>query len=472
MLIDVVGCRNVPARGDRRGGQRRARSRSSRASLARALDQVVGPDALRRAGAASPRVESRRSKRIARVEAHGFDRSSRPLGRTGPSHPPRAPVRCGTRRAVAGRRCTATLRYAAPIISASSSTSSRAKAASAAPRRALGTSRGNLYAGLRRIVHRLDLRDSGELLRLVARGESAVIDVPGVAPGWRASVVVGVQRRRRLAWRCSCSRAKRVTTWSPCTSTTGCEPAPARRRDRGGGGRAVRRRVRASCGRGRRRAEPRGAGARRAVRGARTRACAKRRGRDPRRSHSRRPGRDRAAQPAARQRNCGPGGHGPAARERSSDRCSGCAARRRASSACAFGLVPVHDPMNDELRHRRVWLRREIIPRLERGADRDLVEVLARQADVLRDDDALLDELAAGTRTRRRGCARARSRPRSRARVVRRWLGDRRRRPRRRSSACSQVARGERRAAELPRRRRVERVARPPGARPARRRRT
>src|SRR5262249_33042123 len=62
---------------------------------------------------------------------------------------------------------------------------------------------------------------------------------------------------------------------------------------------------------------------------------------------------------------------------------------------CArLGLAPVHDPMNDELQHRRVWLRREIIPELERGADRDLVEVLARQADVLRDDDAVLEEIA------------------------------------------------------------------------------
>ena len=35
----------------------------------------------------------------------------------------------------------------------------------------LGTSRGNVYAGLRRIVHRLGVRDTGELLRLVGSGE-------------------------------------------------------------------------------------------------------------------------------------------------------------------------------------------------------------------------------------------------------------------------------------------------------------
>jgi DNA-binding NarL/FixJ family response regulator len=42
--------------------------------------------------------------------------------------------------------------------------------ASAAAAR-LGTSRGNVYAGLRRIVHRLGVRDTGELLRLVGSGE-------------------------------------------------------------------------------------------------------------------------------------------------------------------------------------------------------------------------------------------------------------------------------------------------------------
>jgi tRNA(Ile)-lysidine synthase len=125
---------------------------------------------------------------------------------------------------------------------------------------------------------------------------------------------------------------------------------------------------------------------------------------------------------------------------------------------CArLGLAPVHDPMNDELQHRRVWLRREVIPRLEQGADRDLVEVLARQAEILRDDDAVLDELAAAhspddaTELRALPVAVAR-------RVVRRWLAT----PAPPSVATVErvlaVARGDVRAAELPGGDRVERV--------------
>ncbi len=120
-------------------------------------------------------------------------------------------------------------------------------------------------------------------------------------------------------------------------------------------------------------------------------------------------------------------------------------------------LVPVHDAMNDELRHRRVWLRREVIPRLEQGASRDIVEVLARQADLLRDDDALLDDLA---RPHVTDDARALAElpPALARRVVRQWLGS----PP--PSAASverllEVARGERSAAQLPGGGRVERVA-------------
>jgi tRNA(Ile)-lysidine synthase len=131
--------------------------------------------------------------------------------------------------------------------------------------------------------------------------------------------------------------------------------------------------------------------------------------------------------------------------------------RAETRELCArLGLVPVVDPMNDELHHRRVWLRREIIPRLERGARRDLVEVLARQAAVLRDDDELLNALSAEHEPD--DAVALAALPRALAtRVVRGWLGS----PPPSSAtvdAVLAVARGERRAADVPGGRRVERV--------------
>jgi len=60
-----------------------------------------------------------------------------------------------------------------------------------------------------------------------------------------------------------------------------------------------------------------------------------------------------------------------------------------------LGLAPLEDPMNADPAHRRVWLRREVIPALETGAARDLRAVLARQAGVARADAEVLDGLAA-----------------------------------------------------------------------------
>ena len=61
----------------------------------------------------------------------------------------------------------------------------------------------------------------------------------------------------------------------------------------------------------------------------------------------------------------------------------------------ALGFDPVHDPMNDDRAFRRVWVRSEVLPVLSDGARRDLVPVLARQADLLRDESTFLDALAA-----------------------------------------------------------------------------
>ncbi len=63
---------------------------------------------------------------------------------------------------------------------------------------------------------------------------------------------------------------------------------------------------------------------------------------------------------------------------------------------CALlGLTPVEDAMNSETRFRRVWLRREVMPRLESGAGRDISEVLNRQAAILREESDHLDALGA-----------------------------------------------------------------------------
>jgi tRNA(Ile)-lysidine synthase len=74
------------------------------------------------------------------------------------------------------------------------------------------------------------------------------------------------------------------------------------------------------------------------------------------------------------------------------------------AAVCArLGLRPLDDPMNADPAHRRVWLRREVIPALEAGVTRDLRAVLARQATLARSDSDLLDELAAEVLSRAAG---------------------------------------------------------------------
>jgi tRNA(Ile)-lysidine synthase len=130
---------------------------------------------------------------------------------------------------------------------------------------------------------------------------------------------------------------------------------------------------------------------------------------------------------------------------------------------CArLGLAPVDDPMNADTRFRRVWLRREVLPALEAGAGRDLRALLARQAEVLRVESDLLDELArralddAGDPPRVDRLAALE--PALAKRALRQWLGgapvsfaaiD----------ALLAVVAGERRALELPGGRRVVRRA-------------
>jgi tRNA(Ile)-lysidine synthase len=63
--------------------------------------------------------------------------------------------------------------------------------------------------------------------------------------------------------------------------------------------------------------------------------------------------------------------------------------------AAAAGVTLVDDPSNRDVSHLRNRVRHELLPALSAAAARDLAPVLARQADLLRDESDLLDRLAA-----------------------------------------------------------------------------
>jgi tRNA(Ile)-lysidine synthase len=60
-----------------------------------------------------------------------------------------------------------------------------------------------------------------------------------------------------------------------------------------------------------------------------------------------------------------------------------------------LGITYFRDPSNNDDRFQRNRIRHEVLPLLESLSKRDVVPVLNRQADLLRDDDDLLNELAA-----------------------------------------------------------------------------
>jgi tRNA(Ile)-lysidine synthase len=96
--------------------------------------------------------------------------------------------------------------------------------------------------------------------------------------------------------------------------------------------------------------------------------------------------------------------------------------RSETRELCAvLELDPVDDDSNRDPRFRRNRVRHEMLPLADSIADRDTVPLLVRAADLLRSDDALLDELARGIDpTDARALAAA---PPSLARrAVRRWL--------------------------------------------------
>ena len=70
--------------------------------------------------------------------------------------------------------------------------------------------------------------------------------------------------------------------------------------------------------------------------------------------------------------------------------------RHETQALCAeLGLTPLDDPMNKDDRFQRVRVRHELLPLLVDISKRDIVDVLARQAKVIREDNDVLEELAA-----------------------------------------------------------------------------
>lgn len=122
----------------------------------------------------------------------------------------------------------------------------------------------------------------------------------------------------------------------------------------------------------------------------------------------------------------------------------------------ALGLAPVADPSNDDPALRRNRVRHELLPLLDAIAERDVVPVFARQADLARADAALLDELAAALDPADARALAAAPDPLAR-RAVRRWLrgagpggAERHPPPAAAVARVLAVARGEAVACELP----------------------
>lgn len=97
--------------------------------------------------------------------------------------------------------------------------------------------------------------------------------------------------------------------------------------------------------------------------------------------------------------------------------------RRETGALCrAVGLEPVDDPSNTDPAHRRNRIRHEVVPLLDAIAERDVTDVLVRQAGVLRAEADLLDELAAGLDPTDAKALATAPLPLAR-RAVRSWLG-------------------------------------------------
>ncbi|MEA3020914.1 MAG: tRNA(Ile)-lysidine synthase [Actinomycetota bacterium] len=85
------------------------------------------------------------------------------------------------------------------------------------------------------------------------------------------------------------------------------------------------------------------------------------------------------------------------------------------------GFAVVHDPSNDDPRHRRNRIRHEVLPLLADVADRDVGALVARAASLLADDAALLERFSMELDPTDAGALAAAPVPLAR-RAVRRWL--------------------------------------------------
>jgi tRNA(Ile)-lysidine synthase len=98
--------------------------------------------------------------------------------------------------------------------------------------------------------------------------------------------------------------------------------------------------------------------------------------------------------------------------------------RSETQALCAeLGVEPLHDPMNEDDAFQRVRVRREVLPLLSDVARRDMTEVLVRQAELLRDDDDLLNDLATTIDVRDAKALAAAPLALAR-RAIRRWLAN------------------------------------------------
>jgi tRNA(Ile)-lysidine synthase len=131
--------------------------------------------------------------------------------------------------------------------------------------------------------------------------------------------------------------------------------------------------------------------------------------------------------------------------------------RAETHSLCeAVGITPFEDPSNRDPAHRRNRIRLEVMPLLDGVAQRDVVTVLCRQADLLADERRFLDDAAAAIDPTDAKALSQAPAPLAR-RAIRRWLAD----PYPPDAACVErvlaVARGSSIACDIPGGRRVVR---------------